>query len=77
MAAKHAAAAAQIVVHAHRPHVTMMEYVKRGRGVEVVKGASVGSSIAAGKARVILDPKQIRDFKAGEILVTDMTDPDW
>jgi pyruvate,water dikinase len=43
----------------------------------LVAGVSVGSKIATGKARVILDVKGIHDFKAGEVLVTDMTDPDW
>src|SRR3989344_3411010 len=43
----------------------------------VVTGAAVGSKIATGKARVILDAKHIRQFKKGEVLVTDMTDPDW
>jgi len=44
---------------------------------EIVRGASVGSSIAKGLARVILNPKDIHQFKEGEILVTEMTDPDW
>ncbi len=64
-------------VQAGRDFSKVTEYIKRGRGIEIVKGASVGSKIAVGKARVILDPKNIYDFKQGEILVTDMTDPDW
>ncbi len=40
-------------------------------------GAAVGSKIASGKARVILDAKHIRQFRKGEVLVTTMTDPDW
>lgn len=43
----------------------------------ITRGAAVGSKIAVGKARVILDVKNIKQFKKGEILVTDMTDPDW
>ena len=43
----------------------------------LAKGVSVGSRIATGKARIIMDVKGIHDFKPGEILVTDMTDPDW
>ena len=30
-----------------------------------------------GKARVILDVKDINDFQKGEILVTEVTDPNW
>lgn len=33
--------------------------------------------MSSGAARVIYDLKQIHDFKEGEILITDMTDPDW
>jgi len=40
-------------------------------------GMSVGSKIGSGKAHKIMDAKNITQFKKGEILVTDMTDPDW
>ena len=40
-------------------------------------GKSVGEKIATGRARVILDASQIRDVQPGDILVTDITDPDW
>lgn len=40
-------------------------------------GRSVGQRIGQGVARVILDPKDMRHVRAGDILVTDMTDPDW
>ncbi len=40
-------------------------------------GLAVGAKIGSGKPRVILDVKRIKDFKPGEVLVTDITDPDW
>lgn len=43
----------------------------------VVKGLPASPGSAAGKAHVILDPSHIDDFKQGEILVTEMTAPDW
>lgn len=43
----------------------------------VVIGRSVGEMIGQGKARVILDVHQIGQFQAGEVLVTNRTDPDW
>lgn len=49
--------------------------LKRGRVIAV--GRSVGNKIASGKARVITDIKNISSFEKGEILVTEMTDPDW
>lgn len=43
----------------------------------VVIGNSVGQHIAAGRVRVITDIAHINDIQKGEILVTEMTDPDW
>lgn len=40
-------------------------------------GRSVGSTIGQGKARVIIDAKNIDRFQPGEVLVTKRTDPDW
>ncbi|MGC9046923.1 MAG: phosphoenolpyruvate synthase [Minisyncoccia bacterium] len=48
-----------------------------GNAKIIIKGISVGNKIANGKAHIILNVKDINKFKAGEILVTDMTDPDW
>ncbi len=53
------------------------EYRLLEKGKIVAKGKSVGSKIAQGPAHVIKNVKDIGDFKAGEILVTDITDPDW
>ncbi len=64
-------------VHAGQDFSKLKEYELSGKKEAVVTGSSVGSKIAAGKARVILDAKHIGDFKKGEVLVTTMTDPDW
>lgn len=53
------------------------EYILKGKGNPIIFGKSVGSKIGAGKARVIKDVSGIDNFKKGEVLVTDMTDPDW
>ena len=53
------------------------EYHLVQKGKVLVIGKSVGTKIAQGKAHVIHDVKDANQFKAGEILVTDMTDPDW
>jgi pyruvate,water dikinase len=47
------------------------------RGRVLVTGRSVGEKIAAGPVRVIKSAEFINQFKDGEILVTDKTDPDW
>jgi pyruvate,water dikinase len=64
-------------VHAERDFTKIKEYKRTGESEIITEGASVGSAIASGKARVILDAKDANKFKKGEILVTDMTDPDW
>ncbi|KAL6058998.1 Phosphoenolpyruvate synthase, variant 2 [Balamuthia mandrillaris] len=47
------------------------------KGKVLCKGTSVGMSVAQGKARVLKSVDQIHDFKQGEVLITEMTDPDW
>ncbi len=46
-------------------------------GKIIISGQSVGSKIGAGQANRLLNAKDIHTFKAGQVLVTDMTDPDW
>lgn len=43
----------------------------------LLQGQSVGQRIGNGVARIIMNPKKISMLKPGEVLVTDMTDPDW
>lgn len=43
----------------------------------LITGRSVGELIGTGKVKVIRDVKHLKDFNQGEVLVTEMTDPDW
>jgi pyruvate,water dikinase len=43
----------------------------------LVEGRSIGQRIGSGPARVISSIAQMDQVKAGDVLVTDMTDPDW
>jgi pyruvate,water dikinase len=52
-------------------------YVLKERGPVLVTGRSVGEKIAGGPVRVIQNAQFLDQFKAGEVLVTDKTDPDW
>ena len=52
-------------------------YKLKQRGPVLVTGRSVGEKIATGPVRVIHSAQFIGQFKEGEILVTDKTDPDW
>lgn len=64
-------------IHSERDLSKIQEYIRTEDGKMLLRGISVGNKIVTGKARVILSPNQIDLFKAGEILVTEMTDPDW
>lgn len=64
-------------IHALRDYSTIVEYERKENGPVLCEGMSVGSRVATGTAHVILSPKQAHTFKKGEVLVTDMTDPDW
>jgi pyruvate,water dikinase len=58
--------------------VTLLEtYVLKERGRILARGRSVGEKIGSGPINVISSAKEIERFKKGEILVTQMTDPDW
>ncbi|MCK5476307.1 MAG: phosphoenolpyruvate synthase [Candidatus Aenigmarchaeota archaeon] len=53
------------------------EYHLKEESTIIVKGQSVGEKISTGTTHIINDVKNISEFKKGEVLVTDMTDPDW
>jgi pyruvate,water dikinase len=47
------------------------------RGKILTEGRSIGGRIGAGTAKVILSLDDMDDIQPGDVLVTDMTDPDW
>jgi len=53
------------------------EYRLLQKGQVLAQGLSVGTKIGAGRAHVIKSVKDIGTFKAGEVLITEKTDPDW
>jgi len=53
------------------------EYEVKTNAKPLVTGIAVGHKIGEGKIHIIPNVKQISQFKKGEILVTNMTDPDW
>jgi len=64
-------------VHSQNTKRVMETYVLKETGNVIVSGQAVGTKIGQGKAHIIEDTAHIHEFKKGEILVTDMTDPDW
>ena len=53
------------------------QYELKGKGKLIISGLSIGDKIGQGKAHIIHSVKDIERFKKGEVLVTEMTDPDW
>jgi len=51
--------------------------LKEKTSQEIISGQSIGQKIASGPARVILSADDIDQVQEGDILITDMTDPDW
>jgi pyruvate,water dikinase len=52
-------------------------YILKQEGVELASGRAIGQRIGCGRARVIADPSHMHEVEAGDVLITDMTDPDW
>lgn len=54
-----------------------IRYQLRERGETLVTGRAVGQKAAIGNVRLVKELSEMSSIKAGDILVTDMTDPDW
>lgn len=55
----------------------LVEYHLKQKGKILAEGQAVGARIGKGRAAIIRDVKDIKKFKKGEVLITEMTDPDW
>jgi pyruvate,water dikinase len=61
-----------------RAHASTEERFRlRGRGTVLVSGRAIGHKIGAGKVRVVASSALMSSVRKGDILVTDMTDPNW
>ena len=64
-------------VHSQKDMTLLRKFVLKGSGEVLAKGQAVGEMIGNGAAHIIKEAANIKQFKKGEVLVTDMTDPDW
>jgi pyruvate,water dikinase len=55
----------------------MERYLLKEKGTVLVEGRAIGQRIGAGKVRVINDVSEMDKVQPGDVLVSDMTDPDW
>ncbi|MGO3919674.1 phosphoenolpyruvate synthase [Acinetobacter venetianus] len=56
---------------------TMERYLLKQRGTVICEGRSIGQRIGSGKVRVVTSIKEMDKVQDGDVLVSDMTDPDW
>jgi pyruvate,water dikinase len=63
----------------HSTHVGNIQEVfsLQYRGKVLAQGKSVGKKIGVGRSRVILEAAHMNELQPGEVLITDITDPDW
>ncbi|MGA8980538.1 MAG: phosphoenolpyruvate synthase, partial [Pedococcus sp.] len=64
-------------VKSRQSATTVSRYRINERGPLLVEGRAIGQKVGAGPVRVLKSADQMRDFVPGEVLVADMTDPDW
>ena len=61
-----------------RSDVSVMErYLLKQKGKVLVEGRAIGQRIGAGVVRIVSDIQEMEKVREGDVLVTDMTDPDW
>ncbi len=64
-------------VQSRSGHQTLERYRMRETGPILCEGRSIGSRIGSGVVRLVPSVKDLDKVQPGDILVTDMTDPDW
>nr|WP_319392106.1 phosphoenolpyruvate synthase [uncultured Desulfobacter sp.] len=64
-------------VHTLKDKAVLREFILKETGEIVCTGQSVGELIGQGGVNVIKSAQMISQFQKGQVLVTDMTDPDW
>ncbi len=57
--------------------MVLEQYSLKDKAEPIATGHAVGSKIAAGNARIIDNVEQLSNFNPGDVLVADMTTPDW
>lgn len=61
-----------------RSNLNVMErYLLKEQGTVLVEGRAIGQRIGAGRVRIINDVSEMEKVQPGDVLVSDMTDPDW
>jgi pyruvate,water dikinase len=60
-----------------RNHGVATHFVLQERGEVLLEGRAIGQRVGAGRVRVVTSPSHMDEVETGDILVAEMTDPDW
>lgn len=64
-------------IHSNNESLELKKYVLHEKSKILVKGVAVGDKISAGNVKILSSIAEHKSFQKGDILVTDMTTPDW
>ncbi|WP_340103609.1 phosphoenolpyruvate synthase [Rhodohalobacter sp. 8-1] len=65
-------------VHSSKEKISKLkQYSLKDDGKIIATGKSIGDKIAAGKARILQSPEDSDDLEKGDVLITEITNPDW
>ncbi|MGM0588564.1 MAG: phosphoenolpyruvate synthase [Bacteroidota bacterium] len=55
----------------------LKQYALKEKGVVITSGTAIGEKIAAGKAKILHSPEESDKLEKGDVLITEITNPDW
>lgn len=64
-------------VHSQQKNLQLTSYAIAKKGKPIVSGQAIGSKIVSGRARILKSPKESGKLQTGDILITEVTSPDW
>jgi pyruvate,water dikinase len=64
-------------VHSRERSIEVTSYKIKEKGEVITSGEAIGNKIASGRARILSSPAEADKLQQGDILITDITSPDW
>lgn len=64
-------------IHSNDTELVLNKYILKSKSKPIISGVAVGEKISSGKVKILKSMDEFELFEQGDILVTDMTTPDW
>lgn len=64
-------------IHSNESELILNKYILKSKSKQIVSGVAVGEKISSGKVKILKSMDEFDLFEHGDILVTEMTTPDW